>query len=134
TAWPCAAVALNQRAELQRSLYMHPEHLLRRAQQTILGLGCVFAWCVAWMWLLSHDGRVDAVWSLLESTASAEEAPAAAPLLAEAPPAVDSTIEKPGQRAKESINNKALINDLHITGDAEDADLAPKTRVIIPPG
>lgn len=113
---------------------MHPEHLMRRALQTILGLGCVFAGCAAWVWLLSHDGRVDAVWSLLESTASAEEAPAAPPLLAEAPPAADSAIEKPAPRVTPTIDDKALINDLDITGVVDESDLAPKTRVVIPPG
>ncbi len=88
---------------------MDPRLIMRRIQRTLLGISCIAGGCAALVWMLSNNAALGQLSHLLEGQATADDAPAKAAPKTETPIAV----------ATDAIN---------------DADLAPKSRVEIPPG
>lgn len=85
---------------------MNPRLIMRRIERTLLGMGCIAGGCAALAWLLSNSPQLQQLLPSLESHAAADDAKAA-------------QAKVPSDVTSEAIS---------------EADLAPKGRVVIPPG
>jgi hypothetical protein len=91
---------------LIKEFAVNPRLIMRRIERTLLGLGCIASGCAALVWLLSNSPQLTQWLPSLESHASAED--------------------------KKAIEAEALIGEANAA--LGEADLAPKSRVVIPPG
>src|SRR5688500_4078868 len=94
---------------------------MRRTQRTMLGISCIAGGCAALVWMLSNSQYVGQFAPFLESYAAADETPATL---------------TPEAETEESSQPTVTAEELRIakTDAIHDADLAPKSRVVIPPG
>lgn len=86
---------------------MNPRQTMRRIQRTLIGIGCIAGGCAALAWVLTTKIAISELPRLFEGYAVAEDTPAASP----------------------STTAVAKNSDV-----ASDIDLAPQSRVVIPPG
>ena len=91
---------------------VNPRLIMRRIERTVLGISCISGGCAALVWLLSSGLALPQLLPSFESHAAAEDAPA--------------TVAD----AKTSVQAEAPV----ATDAVNEADLAPKSRVEIPPG